>query len=93
LLIIAVDYFSKCIEAELLATITSAKVQNLFQKFILSKFGIPQTVVKDNGTQLTNKGFRALMENLYIKHHFTSAEHPQTNGQAEVGAKKNIMRG
>jgi len=48
--------------------------------------------VADNRTQFTDKSFKTLMENLYIKHHFTSIEHPQTNGLAEV-ANKEILKG
>jgi len=32
------------------------------------------------------------MDNLHIKHHFTSVEHPQTNGLAEVANRK-ILKG
>jgi len=83
-LVVAIDYFTKWIEAEPLATITSSKIQKFFQKFILSRFRIPRSLVTDNGTQFTDKSFKVLMDNLHIKHHFTSVEHPQTNGLAEV---------
>jgi len=75
-----------------LATITSNKIQKFFQKFILSRFGIPRSLVTDNGIQFIDKIFKAIMDNLRIKHHFTSVEHPQTNGLAKV-TNREILKG
>ncbi|XP_057443853.1 uncharacterized protein LOC130736009 [Lotus japonicus] len=91
-LIAAVDYYTKWIEAEPLAKITSARVQRFFYKNVISRFGVPRVLVTDNGTQFTSKGFRELMDGLHIKQRFTSVEHPQTNGQAE-SANRVILRG
>lgn len=91
-LIVAVDYFTKWIEAEPLASITSARVQRFFYKNVISRFGVPKVLITDNGTQFTSRGFRELMDGLHIKQHFTSVEHPQTNGQAE-SANRVILRG
>ncbi|CAJ2665932.1 unnamed protein product [Trifolium pratense] len=49
-------------------------------------------VVTDNGTQFTDKDFQAFLVALGTKQHFTSVEHPQTNGQAEA-ANRVILRG
>ena len=48
-LLVAIDYFTKWVEAEALATITEAKVQNLVWKNIVCKFGIPRTIISNNG--------------------------------------------
>lgn len=86
-LVVAIDYFTKWIKAEHLATITSAKIQKFFYKNIVSRFGVPRMVITDNGTQFFDKGFRVLLEGLHIKQRFTSMEHPQDNGQAEAANK------
>ncbi|XP_057452113.1 uncharacterized protein LOC130743916 [Lotus japonicus] len=91
-LVVAVDYYTKWIEAEPLATITTARVQRFFYKNVISRFGVPGVLVTDNGTQFTSKGFRDLLDGLHIKQRFTSVEHPQTNGQAE-SANRVILRG
>ena len=91
-LAVAVDYFTKWIEAEPLARITANNLIKFFKKSILSRFDIPEVMVSDNGTQFTDKKFRELMKDLGIKHHFTSVEHPQTNGQAEA-TNKVLLRG
>ncbi|MCH79461.1 gypsy retrotransposon integrase-like protein [Trifolium medium] len=71
---------------------TTNNVRKFFERNILIRFGIPTTVVMDNGTKLTDSGFYAFMDHLKIKHYFSSAELPKTNGQAEA-ANKVILRG
>ncbi|CAJ2661783.1 unnamed protein product [Trifolium pratense] len=91
-LIVAVDYFTKWVEAEPLSDITSFRILCFFKRVVLCRFGIPQAVVTDNGTQFTDKGFQDFLATLETKQHFTSMEHPQTNGQAEA-ANRVILRG
>ncbi|XP_061358401.1 uncharacterized protein LOC133302607 [Gastrolobium bilobum] len=59
-LIIAVDYFTKWIEAKPLTAITSARVQK-FLKGMVSQFRIPAEIITDNGTQFVDKKFQELM--------------------------------
>ncbi|KAM1382419.1 hypothetical protein ACFX2F_034892 [Malus domestica] len=56
--IVAVDYFTKWAEVEPLATITEAKIEDFVWKNILCRFGIPNTIVTDNGRQFDNNKFR-----------------------------------
>lgn len=78
-LIVDVNYFRKCIEAEPFSKITARNVIRFFKKFIMIRFEMPKVVVTDNGTQFTDRNFRKLLTDVSIKHHFTSVEHPQTN--------------
>ena len=48
-LLVAIDYFTKWVEAEALATIIETKVQNFVWKKIVCRFGIPRTIILDNG--------------------------------------------
>ena len=48
-LLVAIDYFTKWVKAEALATITEAKVQNFVWKNIVYRFGIPKTIILDGG--------------------------------------------
>ena len=48
-LLVAIDYFTKWVEAEALATITEARIKNFFWKNIICRFGIPLTIISDNG--------------------------------------------
>nr|KYP48293.1 Pol polyprotein [Cajanus cajan] len=86
-LLVAVDYFTKWVEAEPLANITAANVQKFLWKNIITRFGIPYALVTDNGLQFTDQKHNRFIQDLGIKHWFTLVEHPQSNGQAEVANK------
>ena len=83
-LLVAIDYFIKWVEAEALATITEARIQNFVWKNIICRFGIPLTIISDNGRQFDNQGFRDFCSGLGIKNQYSSPRHPQANGQTEV---------
>ena len=83
-LLIAIDYFTKWVEAEALATITEAKIQNFVLKNIVCRFRIRRTIISDNGRQFNSHGFRSFCSSLGIKNKYSSLGHPQANGQAEV---------
>ncbi|XP_022864755.1 uncharacterized protein LOC111384672 [Olea europaea var. sylvestris] len=82
--IVAIDYFTKRIEAKPLAKITKANTSKFFWKNIIFWFGIFHSIVSDNGRQFNNKKVRNLCEELGIKKHFSTPHHPQANGQVEV---------
>ena len=48
-LLVAIDYFTEWVEAEPLAKITKAKVQDFIWKSIVCRFGLPRTLITDNG--------------------------------------------
>ena len=48
-LIVAIDYFTKWVEAEALATITEARIRSFVWKNIICRFGILRTITSDNG--------------------------------------------
>ena len=83
-LLIAIDYFTKWVEVEALTTITEARIQSFVWKNIICKFGIPWTIISDNGQQFDNQGFRDFCSSLGIKNQFSSPGHPQANGQTKV---------
>lgn len=82
--IVAVDYFTKWAEAEPLATITEKNCTAFLWKNIICRFGIPYSIVTDNGKQFDNAKLRELCAELNIKHFFASPAHPQANGQVEA---------
>jgi len=48
-LLVVVDYFTKWIKTEPLVTISAQNVQNFVWKNIVCRFGVPNTIVSDNG--------------------------------------------
>jgi len=84
LLLVAIDYFIKWVEAEALVTITEARIQIFVWKNIICKIGIPRTIISDNRWQFDNQSFRDFCLNLGIKNQFSSPGHPQANRQTEM---------
>lgn len=90
----AIDYFTKWVEAEPLAKIIEANTFKFLWKNIICRFGIPYSIVLDNGKQFDNKKVRSLCEELSIKKHFSTLHHPQANGQVEAVNKtiKHVLK-
>ena len=74
----------KWAEAEPLATITEQKIRNFVWRAIICRFGIPRSLVSDNGKQFDNTKFKDFCAELGIKNYYSSPAHPRSNGQAEV---------
>jgi len=91
-LIVAIEYFTKWIEAEPVAQITVHKVQHFVWKNIVCRFGVPRRLVSDNGTQFASQQLGKLCTEVGIKQVFVSVEHPQMNGQVE-SANRILLRG
>jgi ribonuclease HI len=83
-LVVGIDYFTKWVEAEPLATITERNIRDFVWKVIICRFGIPRAFISDNGRQFDNSPFREFCEELGIHNHYSSPGHPQANGQVEV---------
>jgi hypothetical protein len=47
--VVAMEYFSKWVEAKTLLSITSATIQKFFWQNIVCRFGVPYEVTLDNG--------------------------------------------
>ena len=80
-LIVGIDYFTKWVEAEPLATITEKSIRTFVWRNIICRYGIPRVLVFDNGKQFDNSAFRDFYLELGIKNHYLSPAHPQANGQ------------
>jgi IS30 family transposase len=81
--VVAVEYFSKWIEAKPLATITSVTVQKFFWQNIVCRFGVPKVITVDNGTQFDVEAFKEFYEQIGTKIHFASVRHMESNGLVE----------
>jgi len=56
-------------------------------KDIICRYGVPHTIIIDNGRQFIDKELAKFYTGLGIKHITSSVEHPQTNGQGEATNK------
>ncbi|GJX31920.1 reverse transcriptase domain-containing protein [Tanacetum coccineum] len=57
-LIVAIDYFTKWIEAKPVATITGNQVKKFIWDNIVCRFGLPGEIVSDNGKQFCDNPFK-----------------------------------
>ncbi|KAL5569244.1 hypothetical protein UlMin_025819 [Ulmus minor] len=74
--VVAIDYYTKWVEAEPLSEITEARTTSFVWKNIVCRFGIPHSLVSNNGTQFDSTGLKKLCSELGIKKHFSSVAHP-----------------
>jgi hypothetical protein len=79
-MLVAVDKFTKWVEAAPVTTQDSKAAIN-FIKSIVFRFEVPQSIIIDNGTNFTSKEFKSYCESMGIKLKFTSVAHLKTNGQ------------
>lgn len=80
--LIMVDSYSKWPEVIKMKNITSTATISALKE-IFARFGNPDTLVSDNGTQFTAALFEDFCLSRGIKHIKSPPYHPQSNGQAE----------
>ncbi|XP_019176073.1 PREDICTED: uncharacterized protein LOC109171496 [Ipomoea nil] len=91
-IIVAINYFTKWVEAEPLASITAARCKRFVEKNILYRFGIPLQVITDNGRQFEAREFLEFLAGWGVKHSWVAVSYPQANGQVE-NANRTILDG
>nr|GEV69103.1 reverse transcriptase domain-containing protein [Tanacetum cinerariifolium] len=64
-LIVAIDYFTKWIEAKPVATITGAQIKKFVWDNIVCRFGLPGEIISDNEKQFRDNPFKDWCEKLH----------------------------
>ena len=59
-------------------------VVNFIREHIITRFGIPRRLIKDNGTPFINRDMKNLTEAYHIKHGRSTPYYPQGNGLAKA---------
>ena len=86
MLLVVIDAYSKWIEVIPMVSITaSATLQQLRKLF--AQFGLPQTLVSDNGLRFRFEEFKEFCRQNGIKHIPAAPYHPSSNGLAEQAVK------
>ena len=73
---VGTDYFTKWVEAEPLANIKDVDAKRFVWKNIDTQFGIPHTLVSDNGLEFDSKAFRRYFCNLGITNRYSTPAYP-----------------
>src|SRR3954453_10046597 len=83
-ILLVVDRFSKM--ALFIPTdkkLTAKTLADLYLTHVFSKWGKPKSIVSDRGSEFTSKFWKEFTTLLDVKSRFSTAYHPQTDGQTE----------
>ena len=97
-LLVMVDKFTKWIEAKPVKTAEAEPVIE-FISGVVHRYGVPHSIITDNGSNFTADEVKTWCGNMGIKLDYASVYHPQTNGQVEhanglimSGIKRRLVR-
>ena len=90
-ILVAIDYFTKWVEAASYASVTKGVVVRFVKRDIIARYGSLESIITDNGTNLKNKLITELCRQFKIKHRNSTPYRPQMNGAVEA-ANKNIKK-
>ena len=89
-ILVAIDYFTKWVEAASYARLTADKVAKFIRSHIIFRYGVPHELISNRGVHFRGE-VDTLVQKYGVHHHRSSAYRPQTNGAVEA-ANKNITR-
>ena len=81
---VGTDYFTKRVEAKPLTNIRDMDTKKFVRKNIVTRFGVPRTLILDNDLQFDSKSFRRYCCDLGIMNIYSTPTYPQGNGQADA---------
>jgi hypothetical protein len=90
-ILVAIDYFTKWVEACSYAHVTQKVVKRFIEKDLICRYGVPERVVTDNAQNFNGKMIADLCTKWKIKHSNSSPYRPKMNGAVEA-ANKNIKK-
>jgi transposase InsO family protein len=90
-LYVAIDKFTKWVEVEPMCTIPARSAVK-FIRGLVCRFGVPNRIITDNGSQFTSGLFQEYCASADIKIFFALVAYPRSNGQAEH-ANAEVLKG
>jgi transposase InsO family protein len=81
-LLVTVDKFSKWIEVRPITNLRAEQAVSFFTD-IIHRFGVPNSIITDNGSQFTGRKFLDFCNKYHVRMDWATVAHPQTNGQVE----------
>jgi transposase InsO family protein len=90
-LLVVVNKFSKCVEVHPITNLRAEQAVSFFTD-IIHRFGVPNSIITDNGSQFTGRKFLEFCDKYHIHVDWAAVAHPQTNGQVKL-ANGMILQG
>jgi hypothetical protein len=90
-IMVAIDYFTKWVEAASYSTITAAVTERFIRNHIITRYGVPHELITDNGKNFVARRIEEYLQQYKIQHHRSSPYRPQMNGAVE-SANKNLVK-
>jgi transposase InsO family protein len=81
-LLVAIEKFSKWVEVRPITNLRAEQAVIFFTD-IIYRFGVPNSIITDNGSQFNSKKFLEFCDKFHIRLDWAAMVHPQTNGQVE----------
>jgi hypothetical protein len=81
--VIAVEYFTKWIEAKPLTNVSSSTIKKFFWQNIIYQYGVPKHITVDNAKYFDNAMFKEFCQQIFTKVASTSVYHPKSNEAVE----------
>jgi hypothetical protein len=81
-LLVAIDKFSKWVEVRPITNLRAEQAMIFFTD-IIYRFGVPNSIITDNGSRFTGRKFLEFCDKHHIHVDWVAIAHPQTNGQVE----------
>jgi transposase InsO family protein len=81
-LLIAIDKFSKWVEVRPITNLRAEQAVMFFTDIVYC-FGVPNSIITDNGSQFTGRKFLEFRDKFHIRVDWAAVAHPRTNGQVE----------
>lgn len=82
-LLVMCDRFTKLTRVSPLKDITAVDVLSELLDVWVASYGIPDSILSDNGPQFASVLYQGVMKMLGVQTNFATPYHPQTNGQVE----------
>jgi transposase InsO family protein len=80
--LVAIDKFSKWVEVRPITNLRAEQAVTFFTD-IVHRFGVPNSIITDNGSQFTGRKFLEFCDKFHIRVDWAGVAHLQTNGQVE----------
>ncbi|XP_015161838.1 uncharacterized protein K02A2.6-like [Solanum tuberosum] len=90
-ILVAIDYFTKWVEASTYKAVTKKVVADFVRNNIVCRFGIPESIITDNAANLNSDLMKETCERFKIAHRNSIVYRPQMNGAVEA-ANKSIKK-